>query len=207
MSRRGECALVDVRRGVWTRRLLVVHGRQQVGWGGRMRLCRSHLAHQVRGVDGLLTVLLRLRVQQLRIQGCAEVRGIEGLVLVEVGAREEAVEVGIAVVCDVERLGLEVAALRPEVRRVVLRQALAGLQEVLVEGGLLRELLRLRGSQELGAVEARRRDGEARGGVERGVVVGYVTEGMRRRGRRSPYMIIALTRGRGTAALLHRVVV
>lgn len=150
--------------------------------------------------------MLLLRVQQLRVQGCAEVRGVEGLVLVKVGACEEAVEVGVAVIRDVESLGLEVAALRAKVRRVVLRQALAGLQEVLVKGGLLRELLRLRRSQELGAVEARRRDWEARGGVERGVVVGDVTEGVRRRGRRVPYMIIALTRRRGTVALFHHVV-
>jgi hypothetical protein len=151
--------------------------------------------------------VLRLRIQQLRVEGCAEVRWIYGLVLVKVRACKEAIEVRVAVVRDVEGIGLEVAALRPEVRRVVLRQSLAGLHKVLIKDSLLLELLRLRCSQKLSAVKARRRDGEVRGGVERGVVVRYVIVTMRRRGGRVPYMTIALTRRRGAAALFHHVVV
>lgn len=82
---------------------------------GRLRLCSGHLVHEVGGVDQL--VLLRLRAQQLRIECVARVRQV----LVEVCPREEAVEVGVAVVGEVEGVRREVvAALRPKVGRVVL---------------------------------------------------------------------------------------
>lgn len=51
VSGRGECALIDVRRGMWTRCLLVVHCGQQMRWCRRMRLSGGHLVHQVGGVD------------------------------------------------------------------------------------------------------------------------------------------------------------
>lgn len=51
VSRRGECALIDIRRGMWARGLLVVHCGQQVRWCRGMRLCGSHLVHQVGRID------------------------------------------------------------------------------------------------------------------------------------------------------------
>lgn len=90
-----------------------------------MRLCRRHLVHQVVWIDGL--VLLLLRLQQLRVEGAAEVCGVERVGLGEVAARKKAVEVGTGRVCDVEVVGLEVVALGPELRRVVLRQVGVGL--------------------------------------------------------------------------------
>lgn len=90
----------------------------------------------------------------MRVERCAEIRRVESLVLLEVVARKEALEVGVAVVRQVELIGLEVVALRPEAGGVVLRQALVGLQEALVKRSLLREVLRLGCGQELGVVEA-----------------------------------------------------
>lgn len=101
--------------------------------------------------------LLGLGVEQLRIEGRAEIGGVQRLVLGQVCACEEAVEVGVAGVRDVELVGLESVALRPEAGCVVMRQALVGLQEALVKRSLLRERLRLRRGQELGVVETRRR--------------------------------------------------
>ena len=78
-----------------------------------MRLCGRHLVH------GL--VLL----QQLGVECVAQIRGID---LVEVVTGEEAAEVGIAAVRNVQRVGRKVVvALGPEVRRAVVRQALVGL--------------------------------------------------------------------------------
>lgn len=107
-----------------------------------MRLRGRHLVH------GL--VLL----QQLGVESAAQVRRID---LVEVVAGEEAVEVGIAAVRNVQRVRrkVAVAALGPEVRRAVVRQALAGLQEALIQCGLLWKLLGLRGGEELVVVKGR----------------------------------------------------
>lgn len=99
-------------------------------------------------------VLLRLRVEQLGVEGGAEERGIDGLALGRVVGGEEVVEVGAAGRVDVEGVGRDVAALGPKVRRVVLREGLLGLQEAAVEGRLLGVLLGLRGGQVLGGVEA-----------------------------------------------------
>lgn len=148
-----------------TRRLVVIHGGQQMRRGGGVCLGGCHLVHQVVGVHSL--VLLRLRVEQLRVEGGAKVlRDLLGLADVVVG--EEVAEVVVAVVRaagEVEGVGLEGVALRPKVRRVVLRQALAGLQEALVQARLVRELLCLGCGQELRVVEAGGRDGEVGGAV------------------------------------------
>lgn len=170
-----------------------------------MRLCGSHLVHQVGRIDGL--VLLRLGVQQLRVKRCAEICRIEPLVLLQVATRKEALEVGVAVVGQVELIGLEAVALRPEAGRVVLRQALVALEEALVKRSLLREVLRLGRGQELGVVEARRCCWEGRSGVKGGVVLGYVIEGVRRRRGRIPYMTIVLARRGRSTALLHNDVI
>lgn len=78
-----------------TRSLARVHGGQKVRRGGRVGLGSRHLAHEVRRVDGL--GLLRLRVEQLRVQGAAQ-----ELRLIEVVVREEGVEVGVGVGGDVK---------------------------------------------------------------------------------------------------------
>jgi hypothetical protein len=80
----------------------------------------GHLVHKI-GMDRL--ILLRLRVQQLRIEGGSKVRW-ERLVLIQVVALEEAVEVGVVWVRNVKRVGRDVGALGAEMRRVVLRQVL-----------------------------------------------------------------------------------
>ena len=104
---------------------MVVHCGQEVRGGGRIRLCGGHLGHKLGGVDRL--VLLRLRVEQLRVQRIAEELG-----LIKVAASKEVVEVGIAAVCQVERVWGNVGALGPKVRRVVLREALGSVQKGLV---------------------------------------------------------------------------
>lgn len=143
----------------------------------------------------------------MRVERCAKIRRIERLVLLKVVSRKEALEVGVAVVGQVELIGLEAVALWPEAGRVVLRQALGGLQEALVKRSLLREVLRLGRGQVLGVVEARRGRWIGGSGVKGGVVLGYVIEGVRRRRRRIPYMTIVLARRGRAAALLHNVVI
>lgn len=79
-----------------------------------MRLRRRHLVHQVGGVDGLV---LRLGVQQIRVDGVAEEERVNCLALVDVVVREQRLEVRVgAVVGSVELVGPEVGALRAKMR-------------------------------------------------------------------------------------------
>lgn len=121
--------------------------------------CSGHLLHEIRRVDRLA---LRLRVEYMGIQRLAQV-GVVGL--------EEAVEVGVGRVGEVECVGREaVGALGAKLRRVVLRDGLRGVQEAVVgEGERLGKGLALGGGEEGGAVQPRAGDGVRRrvlGGVE-----------------------------------------
>lgn len=130
--------------GAWA--ALVAHSvREQMWWGGRVGLRGGHLGHEVVGVDRMVLLLV---LEQVGVQRVAEWRGLGR---VQVVASEEAVEVDRARVRDVELVGGEAVALRAEVRRVVLRQGLGGLEEARVGQHLvlLREGLRLHSGQVL----------------------------------------------------------
>lgn len=136
-----------------------------------MRLRGRHLVHQVGRVYRLV---LRLRVQQLRVEGGAVQEGrVNCLVLIAVVLGEEVVEVDVVVgggvVANVQWIGREVVALGPKVRaRRASRYVLAGVEEVGArDGGLVGELLRLGGGEEL----RRGVEGLSGGGGE-GIVVG-----------------------------------
>lgn len=161
MARGGEATLIHVWRRVWTWGLVLIHGREEMWRRWRTGLSGCHLGHQLGGVDRL--VLLLLGVEQLRIEGAAE-----ELVLIEVVSGVEVVEIGVVAVGDVEGVGREVvAALRAKVGRVVVGEALGGLQEVVLVGERRRKLLALRRrGQVLRVVEASAGDLEAGGGVE-----------------------------------------
>ena len=141
---RGEGALVHVGRGVRARAALV-HAGQQVRRGRGMRLGGGHLAHQVRGVDGVV-----LRVQQLRVERVAEEGRVNGAA--GVNAVAAAVVAAVREQAEVEVAGavVVVGALWPKVRTrgaLVDERLLLGLQEALVEGGGLRKGRRLRGGE------------------------------------------------------------
>lgn len=102
-----------------------------------MGLCGSHLSHQVAGVDSEVLLLLGLTLKQMGVEGVPELGGADRLRLVQIVAGEEAVEVGRTRIGDVEVIRGKAVALRPEVRRVVLRQGWVGLQERLVRERLL----------------------------------------------------------------------
>lgn len=106
-------------------------------------------------------VLLRLRVEQMWIKRVSEVRR-QGLVLAEVVALEEVVEVGVVRVGQVKWVRRDIiAALGAELRRVVLRDILRRLEEAarVGKGRLLRKRLSLGGGEELGIVQPRAGDG------------------------------------------------
>lgn len=167
---------------MWARRLVIVHGGKEMWWcRGVVLRGGGHLIHELTGVDRDRVALLRLRVEQMRVQCLAEV-GLIRLAVGEIGALEEAVKVGVIVVVgDVEGVGWEVvvaivgiAALGAKKRSVLLRQVLRSLQEALVEEGSLRGvLLGLRGGgggggggrgEEVCVVEVRTGGGEGGGG-------------------------------------------
>jgi len=93
VSWRSERALIYVRRRVRARALVAIHVGQEVRRGGRVVLCGCHLVHEFGWVDRV--VLLRLRVEQMWIQRVSKVRR-QRLVLADVVAVEEVVEVGVA---------------------------------------------------------------------------------------------------------------
>jgi hypothetical protein len=172
-------------------------------------LSRCHRVHQIGGVDGLVLVLLR--VEKSWVQRIVSQEGwVDGLVLGEIVAGEEAIKVGTAVVGEIEGIGVEVAALRPKVRRIVLRQVLRGLKVILVgKGRLLLVGLALGGREELRVVVVGARYLEAGGGVvdgKRGVEAetrDVVLERRVWRGRRRvPYIARVLTRRRGAPTRL-----
>ena len=114
-----------------------------------MRLCGSHLGHQIVRVDREV-LLLRLRIKQVGVQRVAKGRGVDSLRLVQIVPCEEVVEVGRARIGDIQVVRRKAVALRPKVRCVMLRQGLTGLEEGLIgEYLLLREGLRLYGRQVL----------------------------------------------------------
>lgn len=128
----------------------LIHARQQVRWGGRMRLAGAHLIHEVGGVHRLV---LGLRVEQLRVERVAEEGGVDCLVLTKVaiavvvalGEEVEVDVVGVGVAVEVERVGSEIVALGAKLRAALVGNGAVGGQVGVVEGGLVRELLRLGG--------------------------------------------------------------
>jgi hypothetical protein len=91
-------------------------------------------------------LVLRLRVQQLRIDRAAKEERVNCLILIDVIAREEGLEVGVgAVIARVQTVGREVGALGSEMwTRRLLWYALAMLQKGRVgDSRLMRELLGL----------------------------------------------------------------
>lgn len=152
-------------------------------------------------------VLLRLRVEKLRVESIAQ-----KLVLNRVVAGEE-VEVCIAAIAQVERVWGQVVALGPKVGGVVLREGLGGLEKGLVgERGLLGILLGLRGGKVVRIVEASSRAWKGRGVVDGEVWI--VTKARHvmlwewRMRRRRSYIVSRLGgRGRAPALLdIHDVV-
>lgn len=85
---RNERALLERGRAVWTTRL-PLHGGEVV-WGSRGELVGCHLVQ----VYGLLLLLVRLRVEELRIQSCRVQEVLVWLRSREKGFVKAAVEAG-----------------------------------------------------------------------------------------------------------------